>query len=340
MFFRTLTSAATACFIALLCMTLVGPARGDEPVRIRQAYAIPVVHWASILFQKPGLARHFGHSYVMEPIRFKGSPQALTALAADEIEVGLLAYSTLAFAIDNAGMKDLRIIAGEFEDGFQDYYSAQFFVLKNAPIHTVDDLKGKVIATNGAGSAIDIAIRAMLKQHNLDAKKDVAFVEAAIPNMFPMLTSQKVDLIYGARTLAVDPAAQQAARVLFTQKDAMGTVQMNVWAVRQSFIDKHRAALVDYMEDALRAERWFLDPANRQEAVAIAAKVGKAPPAYFDSWLFTKKDQYHNPNMVVDVDALQRSLKLMTDLGYAKSSIDVKKYIDKSIVDEAVKRLR
>jgi len=40
----------------------------------------------------------------MEPIRFKGSPQALTALAADEIEVGLLAYSTLAFAIDNAGI--------------------------------------------------------------------------------------------------------------------------------------------------------------------------------------------------------------------------------------------
>ena len=180
----------------------------------------------------------------------------------------------------------------------------------------------------------------VLKLHNLDPKKDVTFVEAAIPNMFPMLTSHKVDLVYGARTLAADPAAQQSARVLFTQKDAMGTVQMNVWAVRQTFIDKHRAALVDYMEDALRAERWFLDPANRQEVVAIAAKVGKAPAAYFDSWLFTKKDQYHNPDMAVDADALQRSMTLMTDLGYVKSRIDVRKYLDKSIVAEASGRLR
>ena len=340
MVLRTLIAPAMACCIAILAAAVAAPARAEEPVRIRQAYAIPVIHWASILSAKPGLARHFGHSYVMEPIRFKGSPQALTALAADEIEVGLLAYSTLAFAIDHAGMKDLRIIAGEFEDGFQDYYSAQFFVLKNGPIQTVDDLKGKVIATNGAGSAIDIAIRAMLRLHNLDPKKDVAFVEAAIPNMFPMLTSRKVDLIYGARTLAADPAAQQSARVLFTQKDSMGTVQMNVWAVRQGFIDKHRPALVDYMEDALRAERWFLDPANRQEVVAIAAKIGKAPAAYFDSWLYTKKDQYHNPDMQVDVDALQRSLTLMTDLGYVKASIDVRNYLDKSIVGEAAARLR
>jgi len=120
----------------------------------------------------------------------------------------------------------------------------------------------------------------------------------------------------------------------------MGTVQMNVWAVRQGFIDKHRPALVDYMEDALRAERWFLDPANRQEVVAIAAKIGKAPAAYFDSWLYTKKDQYHNPDMQVDVDALQRSLTLMTDLGYVKASIDVRNYLDKSIVGEAAARLR
>jgi len=340
MVLRTLIAPAMACCIAILAAAVAAPARAEEPVRIRQAYAIPVIHWASILSAKPGLARHFGHSYVMEPIRFKGSPQALTALAADEIEVGLLAYSTLAFAIDNAGLKDLRIIAGEFEDGFQDYYSAQFFVLKNAPIRTVDDLKAKVIATNGAGSAIDIAIRAMLKLHNLDPKKDVTFVEAAIPNMFPMLTSHKVDLIYGARTLAADPAAQESARVLFTQKDAMGTVQMNVWAVRQTFIDKHRAALIDYMEDALRAERWLLDPANRKEVVAIAAKIGKAPAAYFDSWLFTKKDQYHNLDMAVDVDALQKSMTLMTDLGYVKSSIDVRKYLDESIVNEAAARLR
>jgi hypothetical protein len=44
--------------------------------------------------------------------------------------------------------------------------------------------------------------------------------------------------------------------------------------------------------------------------------------------------------MQVDVDALQRSLTLMTDLGYVKASIDVRNYLDKSIVGEAAARLR
>ena len=42
----------------------------------------------------------------------------------------------------------------------------------------------------------------------------------------------------------------------------------------------------------------------------------------------------------VDADALQRSMTLMTDLGYVKSRIDVRKYLDKSIVAEASGRLR
>ena len=42
---------------------------------------------------------------------------------------------------------------------------------------------------------------------------------------------------------------------------------MIVCTARKSFIDKNRAAMVDFFEDMLRVVRWYLDPKNHDEAV-------------------------------------------------------------------------
>src|SRR5262249_9869849 len=98
-------------------------AQADDPVKIRLSCVAPVTNWASILLEKKDLARHLGKSYTLEPVRFAGTPPMVTALANGELEVANLAYSTLAIAIQNAGMDDLRIIADEFRDGVPGYYS-------------------------------------------------------------------------------------------------------------------------------------------------------------------------------------------------------------------------
>jgi sulfonate transport system substrate-binding protein len=336
--------ASKAAFILAGVLVLAHTAGGAkalaaEPLRIRQAYVSEVSNWASLLFEKPGIARHFGQSYVMEPIRFKGSPPIITALATGELEIGHLAYSSFALAVENAGLTDLRIISGEFQDGVAGHYSDEFFVLKDSSIHSIEDLKGKVLATNGAGSAIDLALRAMLRKHGIDEKKDVTIVEVALPNMLSMLNEHKVDLFGSVPPFAFVPAVHQAARVLFTQRDAVGATQMNVWVARQGFIEKNRRAMVDYLEDAIRAERWYLDPAHHTEAVAIAVKVSKQPADQFDDWLFTNKDYYRDPSGRPNLAALQASIDLQKNLGFLKVTLDVNKYVDLSIVDEAVERL-
>src|SRR6185503_17316371 len=100
-----------------------------------------------------------------------------------------------------------------------------------------------------------------------------------------------------------------------------------------------RAAVVDYMEDMLRIERWFMDPKNHKEVTEIAGKLMKAPPERFD-WLFTKKDYYRNPDMLPNLDALQANIKTAHELGFVKAPLDVKKYTDLSLVQEAAKRLK
>jgi ABC-type nitrate/sulfonate/bicarbonate transport system substrate-binding protein len=334
---KTSTLARLAAALLLLASAR---ARAAEPVKIRIGWIVAVANWPSILMEKPGLARHAGKSYVLEPVRFQGTPTEITALANGELEIADLAFSSFALAVENAGMDDLRIIADEFQDGAPGYYTDEFFVLKDGPIRTVKDLKGKVLATNAAGSAVDIVMRAMLRRNGLDERKDVTFVEAAFPNMRAMLAESKVALIPGVVPFSLDPQLRAIARPLFTQKEAVGRTQMLVWTARAGFLEKHRAAVLDFLEDALRAVRFYLDPRNHDEVVQIAARVSKQPPDRFQEWLFTKKDYYRDPGLVPDLEALQANIDLARDLGLLKASLDVKKHADLSLVREAAGRLR
>jgi len=114
---------------------------------------------------------------------------------------------------------------------------------------------------------------------------------------------------------------------------------MIVFAARKSFIDKNRAAMVDYLEDLLRVVHWYLDPKNHDEVAKIASKITKAQPERF-GWVFTKQDVFRDPNLVPDLDALQRNVDTTQELGFVKKKIDVKKYADLSLVKEAAARLK
>jgi len=313
-------------------------AQSADPVKIRLSWVAPVTNWASIMLEKKELAKHLGTSYTLEPVRYPGTPPMVTALANGELEVANLAYSTLAIAIENAGMDDLRVIADEFRDGVEGYYSQEYMVLADGPIKKVEDLKGKVVMTNAAGSAIDVAMRAMLRKHALEDKRDYTMVESSFPTMRAMLSEKKVDLIPAVIPFSYDPELRKIARTLFVQRDAIGITDMIVWTARKPFIDKNRTAMVDFMEDTLRITRWFLDPKNHAEVMAIAGRLTKQPPERYD-WLFTKRDAFHDPSMLPDLAALEKNIDMTHELGFVPSTLDVKKHTDLSIVEEAAKRL-
>ena len=325
-----------------LCVALslhAGSAGAAEPARIRVSWIAPVTNWASILLEKKELARHLGKSYVLEPVRYVGTPQMITALANGELEIANLAFSTLPIAIENAGLDDLRVIADELQDGVPGYYSQEYMVLSDGAIRRIEDVKGKVIATVAAGAAVDVAMRTMLRRHGLEDKRDYTMVEAPLPTMRAMLAERKVDLIPVVLPFAVDPELRRIARPLFYNRDVVGVTQLLSWSARQSTLDRNRPALVDFMEDTLRITRWFLDPANRQDVMAIAGRVSRQPPERFD-WVFTERDYYHDPDLLPNLDALQSNVAMMRDLGFVKTGIDVQKHSDLSIIKEAAGRLR
>lgn len=324
---------------ALFAGATATQAFAQQPVKIRVSWTAPVSNWASILLEKKDLAKHLGKSYTLEPVRYAGTPLMITALANGELDVANLAYSTLGIAIKNAGLEDLRVIGDEFRDGVDGRYTNEFYVLKDGPIKSVADLKGKVVATNVSGSAVDVAMKAMLRKGGLEDKRDYTVLEAPFPTMRAMLAEKKVDLIPAVLPFSLDPELKKIARPLFSQRDAIGVTDMIIWTARKPFLDKNRAAMVDFMEDSIRIVRWYLDPKNQKEAAEIAARVTKQPVERF-GWLFTQADYYRNPDMVPDMKALQSNVNITKDLGFVKDHIDVDKYADLSIVQDALKRLK
>jgi sulfonate transport system substrate-binding protein len=308
------------------------------PVTIRVGWVVVPASLAPLVLEKKDILKHYGRSYVAEAIRFEGTPPVITALASGEVDIGPLAFSSFGLAIQNADMTDLRVISDEIQDGVPGHGSNEFMVLNDGPVKSVADLKGKVLATNAMGSAVDIAMRAMLRGSGLEANKDYTIVEAPFPAMRAMLAERKADLISAVPPFSLDAELRAMARTLFTQKDAFGITQLTMWTARSAFIRQNRAVLVDFLEDVVRASRWYSDPNNHAEAVAIVARLNKAPASRMD-WAFSSRDQYRDPNGLPNLDALQSNLQKQKQVGFLKIDIDVKTYADLSMVEEAAKRL-
>jgi len=324
---------------AALVLTTLAHTADADPVTIRTGWVVATSGYSPLQLEKKDLLKHYGKSYVMEPQHFKGTAPQLTAFAGGQIDIATIGYSTFALAVLNAKMGDIRIVADGFQDGADGYNSTAFVVRNDGGIAKVEDLKGKVVASNGFGGAYDVGMRSMLRKHGLEDKTDYSVIESDFAHMNAVLLERKASLTIGSMPYLLDPEMQANTHTLFTLRDAMGRTQMIVLAARQGFLDKNRAALNDFFEDMLASFRWFHDPANRAEMLAIVSKVTHQPAESLGKYLWTNKDFYYDHNGLPDLNALQKNINALHDLDMIKGDVDVKKYVDLSFIKEAAHRL-
>ena len=327
-----------AAFATVLALG-AGAAQAD-PLKIRMGWVAAPASLVPMLFPKDGIAKHNGVSYTVEATHFQGSPLQITALQAGEIDVAALGFSSFSLAVENAGMNDLRIIADEIQWGVEGYGTADFAVLKDSPYKKVEDLKGKVLVTNGIGGGLDMIMKTMMLKHGLQDKRDFSVIEINFPNMKSVLLEKKADLVPSTLPWSRDPEFVANTRKLFTTADAMGHVALSFWVAHDGFLQKNRAAVVDLLEDYVRSIHWYLDPKNHDEAVKITSDLTKVPVATMQDWLFTKADNYRDPNGLTDLDAVSRNIHDQKELGLIKADLDAKAYDGLALIKEGAARIK
>ncbi len=324
-------------FVATLA---AGSAASADPLQIRVGWATTPTHVQPLVdaLQKlhPEVFHHFGQSYVAEGLRFDGSTPQIEALATNELEIAAFGPSAVALAVNNAHL-DMRIVADVFQDGKPGYITVRYAVLADGPVKTVEDLKGRRIASNAIGSFGNSTMRVMLRKHGL-GDKDVTTIQMNFANMPAMLAANNVNLINLLPQYS-NYLTSGKFRILFTARDAQGVSQAQIWAMRADFIAAHRPALVDFFEDHIRALRWFLDPAHHEEAVTIAQSVTKAHREDV-AYVFTHDNSYRSPDALPDVTATQTAIDHDVELGVVPKGLTIAPhYIDLSLAEEAKRRI-
>jgi NitT/TauT family transport system substrate-binding protein len=207
---------------------------------------------------------------------------------------------------------DVVAVAGQGIET-KDNPSTHLIVRKDSAIMSMQDLKGKVIATPTLGAIIHVSVLHGLKKNGIDPNS-IRAVEVPFPNMPDQLKAGNVDavealepfagqlLAAGNRSLG-DPLLSVSDEVLYTF-----WISERKWAA-----DNH--AVIDAWVASLNQAKEFMD-ANPQEARAILAKYTKLPEAVVQKIpLVTYRFSLNPRDFAVWVNVLK-------DLGQITRSID------------------
>jgi len=292
------------------------PADGAELTPVRAAY-IPVVTWlpAWIAKDKGFFERH-------------GLNVSLTVTQNLSVLPGTLgrqfdfAPSTAPDLI-KAVVSGIEVVAvaGQAMET-KDNPSTHIIVRADSTIRSMQDLKGKVVATPTIGAIIHVSLLHTLKKNGVDPAS-IRAVEVPFPNMADQLKAGNVDAVE-----ALEPFAGQ---LLAAGNRSLGDplllaggdeVLYPFWISQTKWAESHRGVIEAWVASLEQAKE-FID-ANPSEARAILAKYTRLPAPVAEKIPFpTYRFSLRSRDFVVWVTVLK-------DLGQIATSVDESRLILKS----------
>jgi len=263
------------------------------------------------------------HGIDLEPINFdNGGPEALAGVASGQAEMGSFGTPSLTGISKNIPYK---IVAAPVDRDIT-------FVLVATPkIKTIENLKGKVIATGGVGSGPHQALLKILEAYHI--KKDEVKIQAAGDiNEEAILKSGQADAVITSEPLVTKLELEGTAHELVKAADVYGKYEHRYVFATDKFIKEH--------PDAVRAVL-----AAQQEAIQYAKDHKEALTRYAAKELDLDKELVKSfydkslpgwsTNLGVDVEAAQNAFQILRDLGEIDKdfdSLDVSKWYDSSFL--------
>jgi len=335
---RAIVASALTLFAASLPMSA-----NAEPVKLRVDWSTIPGQFAPLIATLPKYApdvyRHYGKSYVVEPVRLQGGGASLTALAADQIDIGgVVSPQTVVLAVAEAKL-DVKVIGQVITTELPGYLFTRFWVRK-ADVKSINDLRGKVIAVSSRGANVDSTAHIMMARAGMQEPQNYQIAEIRFPAMIAALESRKVDAVPLVPPFDRIAAKNPDLAPLFSVGDAFGPVETLMFMGKTSFVEKNRAALVDFLEDNIRMRRWMTDPKTRPIAIKQLSDLTKIPESEYSDWVYTKDDYYYHPQALVNVDRLQSNVVTLKETGVIPAAIDIKPYVDMSLAQEAAARVK
>ena len=154
-----------------------GAGDSGDPVKIRMGWGVPGEEIKYVMMRHPEVARNVGKAYDIEWHQFAGTPLGVQGLAAGTLDCATVGGLSVANGLDRGA--DI-VILGEFIEERRSKMSTPWMVRKDSGIDSLDDLRGRTVATAAAGGSTDYLQDYYIEQQ-MGLKPDRDYKKVEVP---------------------------------------------------------------------------------------------------------------------------------------------------------------
>jgi NitT/TauT family transport system substrate-binding protein len=264
---------------------------------------------------------------------FNAGPTAMEALIAGEIDLAYVGPNPAINAYLRSKGKALKIIAGSSSGG------ASLVVRRGAGIKTIQDFKGKRVASPEIGNTQDVALRTWLKAHGLTPNRDVKISSLKNPDILMLFMQKELDAAWVPEPWASRLVLEAGGEIFLDERTLWprGEFATAVLVVRSGFLQKEPHLVKNFVAAHIDLTQHI----NKNKAAAkksindqLARLMGKALPSAVLDQAFAKVSFTCDPV----AQSLTTSAKSAEALGYLPRGgapvSDVKNIIDLSLLNQ------
>jgi NitT/TauT family transport system substrate-binding protein len=307
-----------AILIVCLVATITGCSQKEQKgatLTVRAWHFPDIVHAAALVGKANGtFEKTLGSDVTIDWKVFNAGPSAIEALFAGEVDIGYIGPNPAINGSVKSNGTALKIICGASSGG------AGLVVREGAGITTVEDIKGKKIATPQLGNTQDVACRAWLKEKGYQVSEKggtVQVIPIRNPDQLTLFLKGEID---GAWTKEpwVSRLIEEGHGWLFLDERAIWPGGQFVTAhviVRSDFLTEHADVVKKWIAAHVEITQWIWDhPEEAQRVVnaQIEQTTGKALPEEVLREAFSRTTLTYDPIS----SSLFQSAKWAFEAGY------------------------
>jgi len=255
-----------------------------------------------------------------EPVKLEWSiynagPSAMEAFFTKAIDMTYVGPSPVVNAHARANGKEVRVMAGSMRGG-------EALVVRGGEITSVDDLRGKTIATPQLGNTQDVECRAWLLKQGIKVTLvggDARVIPTANPDMLQLFTQKKLDAAWTVEPWVTRLVNEADGRIFHSDPNALTTVL----AGRVGFLEEHPELAARFVEAHKSLTEWIRE--NPEEARRrVRDELSAITRREISQKLVDEAWKRLDPNTGISVEPFDAFLQHAREVGFLRARVDLK----------------
>ncbi|SEQ61227.1 NitT/TauT family transport system substrate-binding protein [Lentzea xinjiangensis] len=319
-------TALSGCSRAGTAETPAAQSKGAA-AEVRLGYFPNVTHAAALIGVEKELFKSELGGTKLTTQTFNAGPDEVNALLGESLDIGYIGSGPAINAYSKSKGETVRLIAGATSGGAQ--------LVTKPEISSIEDLKGKTIATPQLGNTQDVALKKYLAEKGLTGQVTVTNVENAAS--LDLFKKGDIAATWSPQPWSARIVAEAGGKVLLDEKTLWegGSFPTTVIIVRTKFLQEHPETVEAVLKGHVAAIDWAKANSGDAKKTVNAAlekltskKLGdKILDAAWDNIeLTTDAQAKHFPQLAKDA----------VTAGVAKEAADVAGYADFTLLNKVL----